>query len=125
MAEWSNVMRQWSRMCAIPKSYGGICSSKQDGYICPMKSNGMCNKPLTDQTDADREKGEAIIMAWAAEHPEPVYPSIAKYLEQFGITIRRDGSLQADLFKANKPMSADMAKLLGISSGECENEKTD
>ena len=64
-------------------------------------------------------------IAVCREHPEPKYPSIAKYLERFGITIRRDGSLQADFFKANEPMSAYTANLLGISLEESENEKTD
>ena len=71
------------------------------------------------------KKAEEIIMTWAAEHPEPVYPSIAKYLERFGIIIRRDGSLQADFFKANEPMSTYIANLLGISPEEGENEKAD
>ena len=117
MAEFQEVMRQWSRMCAIPKSYGGICSSKQDGYICPMKSNGMCNKTLTDQTDADREKGEAIIMAWAAEHPEPVYPTWVEYLVGIGVIPHEIRLETADALMDThllKPISADIAEKLGI-----------
>lgn len=106
MAEFQEVMRQWSRMCAIPKSYGGICSSKQDGYICPMKSNGMCNKTLTAQTDADREKGEAIIMAWAAEHPAPKYPTWMEYLFTMYDTVWPQ--------IATMEIPADIAEKLGI-----------
>jgi hypothetical protein len=123
MAEFQEVMRQWARMCnSVPgkSEHISICSDKESGYICPMKDCGLCNKSLSSQTDDDRLIGERIIMAWAAEHPEPVYPSIAKYLEQFGITIRRDGSLQAEFFKANEPMSADMAKLLGLQPKEVD-----
>ena len=117
MAEFCEVSRGYIRMC---ESFGETCEgcpisacSGNDIYVC---KNRVLKNP---------EKYEGTIMQWAADHPEPVYPSIAKYLEQFGITIRRDGSLQADFFKANEPMGADMAKLLGISLGEGENEKTD
>lgn len=123
MAEFLEVMKQKKRMC---KKYtgGGICQSINYD-ICPLKCHDLCSKPIT-LIDIDKiQEGEEIIMRWAAEHQEPVYPSIAKYLEQFGITIRRDGSLEADFFKANEPMSADTAKLLGISSEEGGNEKTD
>lgn len=115
MAEFQKVMREWSRMCVIPKSYGGICSSKQDGYICPMKSNGMCNKTLTDQTDADREKGEAIIMAWAAENPEPVYSTWVEWLRQIGVVPHDQKCFHDWLLK---PIPADIAKKLGIEPKE-------
>ena len=110
MAEFQKVMREWKRMC---KSRGNIPDDFADAESALLFA--------FDRPD----EIERLVMEWAAEHPEPVYPSIAKYLEQFGITIRRDGSLEADFFKANEPMSADTAKLLGISSEEGGNEKTD
>lgn len=106
MAEFSEVMRQWRRFCKSHNNCGE----------CEFDGNGICGEAhLSNVPYADIE---LRIMAWAAEHPEPVYPSIAKYLERFGIIIRRDGSLQADFFRANEPMSADMGKLLGIEPKE-------
>ena len=115
MAEFQEVMKNYERMC---KEH--LCTS-----ACPMYKIGVCEKLGRCVTEYGIEKVEQIVMSWAAEHPEPVYPSVAKYLEQFGIIIRRDGSVEADFFRANEPMSAEMAKLLGISLGEGENEKTD
>ena len=122
--DFVQTMKDWRRMC---KHYSGE-SMKDEQHscvdMCPLGHNTACGM-IEDALDSDIEVMAKEVAKWAAEHPEPVYPSIAKYLEQFGIIIRRDGSLQADFFKANEPMSADMAKLLGISSEEGENEKTD
>lgn len=113
MAEFQDVMRQWKRMC--------MEMGKEDEYTacdkCELRSFGCPAIYEQECNGADWSHVENVVTKWAAEHPEPVYPSIAKYLEQFGITIRRDGSLEADFFKANEPMSADMAKMLGINSG--------
>lgn len=93
---------------------------------CPMYSFEVCSKP-TDKYPTPLEIGddlaheiECVIMTWAAEHPEPVYPSVAEYLERLGIIIRRDGTMEADFFKANEPMNADVAKLLGLEPKEGE-----
>lgn len=44
----------------------------------------------------------------------PVYMTMAQFLEQFGIIVRREGTLEMDFFKANEPMSEEMAKRLGV-----------
>ena len=110
MAEFSEVIKQFKRMCK------SITLMKCTRGECPMgcENIGQCRKVAFERP----AKFEEQVMSWAAEHPEPVYPSIAKYIEQFGITIRRDGSLEADFFKANEPMSADIAQKLGIEPKE-------
>ena len=105
MVDFVQTMKDWKRMCNAMAT----CDE------CPMNEVKCWGKSPSDLIDSF-ERRESVITEWAAEHPEPEYPSIAKYLEQLGITIRRDGSLEADFFKANEPMSADMAKMLGISS---------
>jgi hypothetical protein len=122
MAEFVQTMKDWRRMCKVQEDTTcGACSS------CPMGDDGKsCMAVYEDEFETvDFAHIEQTVTEWAAEHPEPVYPSIAKYLERFGIIIRRDGSLQADFFKANEPMSAYMANLLDISPEEGENEKAD
>jgi len=109
VAEYIEVMKQKRRMC----NYYALCIMG-----CPLNDIDFCNKNSGEKTNADFPEVERRVMSWAAEHPEPVYPSIAKYLEQFGITIRRDGSLEADFFRANEPMSADIAQKLGIEPKE-------
>ena len=119
MAEYNDIIKHFKRMCRY-------YNNKATQNDCPLYCKGHgCNISHCRMLAFDDKKFANVVMAWAAEHPEPVYPSIAKYLERFGIMIRRDGSLQADFFRANEPMSAEMAKLLGISSGEGENEKAD
>lgn len=107
MAEFAEVSRQWARMCkTMDTLYGDKC--------CDVCSLGGCGAVYEQDGTEDYAEIERKVMAWAKENPEPVYPTFAKYLEQFGITIHRDGTLQADFFKANEPMSADIAHKLGI-----------
>jgi hypothetical protein len=86
----------------------------------------MCNKTLTDQTDADWEKGEAIIMAWAAENPEPLYPTWGEWLERQGVVTlyyslryEEDGtSYYTPMDTIRKPIPAYIAQKLGIEPKE-------
>lgn len=105
MAEFQEVMRQWVRVRKATK-------------CCGEENNMLAVYPLEAYDDTLIANIEKNVMSWAAEHPEPVYPSFAKYLEQFGIIIRRDGALEADFFKAHEPMSADIAQKLGIEPKE-------
>lgn len=101
-----------------------ICNNvERNCNKCPLSLDWKCS--VRPWVDSDVEQVEGILDKWDKTHPEPVYTTVAKYLEQFGIIIRRDGTLQADFFKANEPINEDIAKLLGISKGESENEKTD
>ena len=122
MAEFSEVCKQWRRMCE-----SHICPRKGKPTfedMCPIilqSRHFSCSIPIEHLLKVEEFVSiehllelEEIVMEWAAEHPEPVYPSIAKYLEQFGIIIRRDGILEANFFKANEPMNADIAQKLGL-----------
>ena len=108
MAEYVEVMKQKKRMC------NSTLCCKCNIFYLSGENIGNCTQFILNNPS----KAEKIIMSWAAEHPEPVYPSFAKYLEQFGINIRRDGTLEADFFKANEPMGADIAQMLGIEPKE-------
>ena len=113
MAEFQEVMRQWTRMCnSVPDKKGqNICTDKQSGYICPMHTAGLCNKSILKQTDNDRVDGEKRIMSWAAEHPV-VYPTWGKWLSK---TYGKPSSI---LLSAEIP--ADIAQKLGIEPKEAE-----
>ena len=109
MAEFVQTMKDWQRMCDSIQGGVGKCDN------CPL-FKVLCQYKPNEKVDF--EGAEQIIEKWVEEHPEPVYPSIAKYLERFGIIIRRDGSLETDFFKAHEPMSADNAQKLGIEPKE-------
>ena len=120
MAEFQEVMRQWNRMCnSVPDKKGqNICFDKQSGYICPMHTSGLCNKSISRQTDNDRVDGEKTIMLWAAEHPEPVYPTFREWLISIGVI----GQMYTHSVIADKlamtPIPADIAQKLGIEPKE-------
>lgn len=67
MAEFTEVMRQAKRMCA---AHGGMCKIRN----CPMVDGETC-RFAEDKEDVDYNEVERIIMAWAAEHPAPRYPT--------------------------------------------------
>ena len=64
---FQEVMRQYYRMCD-----GHLCTSS-----CPLMyhETKFCKTMGRVVTDNGAEKVEEIIMQWAAENPEPVYPS--------------------------------------------------
>lgn len=67
MAEFTETMRQAKRLCA---AHYGMCSTNN----CPLDSGEACRLNI-DPDGEDYNELERIIMDWAKEHPEPVYPS--------------------------------------------------
>lgn len=77
MAEFVQTMKNWQRMC--DKYFDGkewVCNK-----ICPMYGFEVCSKPTAkypvplDMEQKMAHDIECVIMKWAAEHPEPVYPT--------------------------------------------------
>jgi hypothetical protein len=60
---------------------------------------------------------EAIIMVWAAEHPEPVYPIWAEWLKKHGI-IGIDNGRPYVSQRAYDNIPTDIAQKLGIEPKE-------
>lgn len=77
MAEFTKVAHEWVRMC---KAY----SDAGDCMKCPMVTNPICGCMSDGNGASDKEisKAESDIMSWAAEHPEPVYPTWASFLAE-------------------------------------------
>lgn len=129
MTEFSEVMKQWCRMCnSVPGKSESInlCSDNKSGYVCPLRDKGLCNKPISSQTGEDRIIGEKIILSWAAEHPEPVYPTFGEWLEKQGIVklvnsdrYEEDGQKVYLLLQSVKnQIPADIAEKLGLKPKE-------
>lgn len=66
MAEFKNVHRNMVRMCDAIRAEDNGCAP------CPL--DGICAKFITLSEDAIATI-ERVVTQWAAEHPEPVYPS--------------------------------------------------
>ena len=116
MAEFTEVCKQWRRMC---DSFGDkACQSYRPcAEQCPVGANPVCGE-LREASSEDIKKFESAVMSWAAEHPEPVYPTWRDLFERMGANIRCDGTVQFQLFAADKPIPADIAQKLGIEPKE-------
>jgi len=104
MAEYVEVMEQKRRMC---NSYALCCMG------CPLEAINFCGKNSGERTSADFSEVERRVMAWAAEHPKPVYPS---YLEVFGWGHEKTWAEIKDILAS--PIPDDIAQKLGIEPKE-------
>lgn len=127
MAEFKNVHRNMVRMCDAMRAEDNGCAP------CPL--DGICAKFITLSEDAIATI-ERVVTEWAAEHPEPVYPSWEEGWKQlfpeadirhtlcpevFGDKYKCDwcqGSSYDDNYSCDmcleRPMPAEVAEKLGI-----------
>ena len=69
MAEFAEIMRQWERMCISMEEEHRLDMCDK----CPLRDIICMYKPFEHCTKI--EEAENTIKQWAAEHPEPVYPT--------------------------------------------------
>lgn len=109
MAEFQEVMRQWRR----------VCKSHNNCGECEFDGKGICGEAhLTDIPYADIE---LRIMSWAAEHPDPVYPSWYAWLANMGIVpieLPPDQAVMVTDIGLLKKIPADIAQKLRIEPEE-------
>ena len=107
MAEFQEVMKQWRRMCDAC-----TCSNRKELEGLPMCPIVLkhCGYPCDDSpqywSEEDTKQFEEIVMQWAAEHPEPVYPTWVEWFNSMGGV------------DCGTPMPADIAQKLGIEPKE-------
>ena len=118
MAEYNEVIKQFKRMC-------WYYSRDKVQKSCPMCTSypncniGQCRKIAFEKS----AHFAATVMRWAAEHPEPVYPTWAEWLESMHIVNQNtaDDLESPYVIKAwyyNSPIPADIAQKLGIEPKE-------
>ena len=110
MADFVQTMKDWRRMCQHMDKMGGDRSC----YICTL---GGCNAIYEDDGNTDYAEIEEKVATWAAEHPEPVYPTWAEWLKTHGI-IGIDNGRPYVSHKAYDNIPADIAQKLGIEPKE-------
>lgn len=129
MSEFTEIMHQAKRMCT---AHGSMCSHRG----CPLDNGEACRLNI-DLDGEDYNELERIILGWAAEHPEPVYPSWEEGWKQlfpevdirhtlcpevFGDKYKCDWCLDGNDYNNNcdvclkRPMPAEVAEKLGIKS---------
>ena len=117
MADFVQTMKDWRRMCnacQTEKDKLGVCGSYPAGNYaaCAMKSMDKEADLACDNLYFERL--EKTITAFAAKHPEPVYPTWYRWLIMMGVV----GSVE-DLFSdLQHPIPADIAQELGIEPKE-------
>lgn len=120
MAEFIEVMRQARRLCDAQRNCSRCPLRSEEGTYC----GGI--DTLRDRDDATTEK---TVLAWAAAHPEAVYPSWAEYQDEmfpdhtrkicpmmFGVECLSCNAVCEDC--RNKPMPAEIAEKLGVRPRE-------
>ena len=111
MAEFIEVARAKRRMC---KAHTGECSE------CKLQEKCLLFN-VCAYSDDDVKKLENEVTAWAAEHPEPVYPTWGEWLNEQAVVIKiiDNGALifEPDA-KMRQPIPADIAEKLGIEPKE-------
>lgn len=103
MSEFSEVMRQAQRMCDYRRKHGLKCNDCDAVHICGLEIRHVGLDTLCADADA--------VMAWAAEHPEPVYPTWGEWLQRMYNSMNYAGIFIT-------PIPADIAQKLGIEPKE-------
>jgi len=128
MAEFQEVMRQWKRLCIeMGHRYGvNACAN----CPCSQDEDAICDAIYDTPKDTNWPFIEIAVVSWAADHPEPVYPTWAEWLNSMGFTKHDTGQFcvrmpnqysyeveEVDILNefAYKPIHADIAQKLGIA----------
>ena len=112
IVDFVQIMKDWRRMC---KAYSTDDYSCCDG--CPVvdfRENG-CGAIFEMEDSTDWQKYADAIAAWAAENPEPVYPTWIEVMKMYGV-VGETGYTYLE--SAYKPIPADIAQKLGLQPKE-------
>ena len=105
MRKNERVMCQWKPMC----------------IRIDVNHDPKCEKCPLDETEV--KTIERIVMKWAEENPEPVYPTWAEWLMEHGLLYASNSAYMKRWYVINqsgieKPIPADIAEKLGIEPKE-------
>lgn len=118
MAEYSEVIKQFKRMCKSISAGGCTRGECFMGRAYGCEYIGQCRKIAFERPSGFEEK----VMAWAAEHPEPIYPTWWKYMCMIGVIPDTLGDKTLGEVTIENLMGtsipADIAQKLGIEPKE-------
>ena len=125
MGEFQAVMHDWIRMC---KHFWSGDPNDDCSENCPLVHVWcpMVDKPMMNVDDVDAARLEAVVTKWAAENPEPIYPTWGEWLLKQGVinagTETRYGfTYQTVNAKFFEPMDAEIAEKLGVEPVEVKH----
>lgn len=115
MSDFVQTVKDWKRMCGTFNSCDACPLDAEDDWASVLCSEGgiMSARP---------EIVEKVIAKWAAEHPEPVYPTWEMYLAERMTADMRDGKTHnpqsVEEYMRRTRIPADIAEKLGIQPKE-------
>jgi len=112
VAEFAEVMRQWVRVRKATAS--------------STEENVLSVYPLEEYDDALIADIEKNVMQWAAEHPEPVYPTWVEWLVDSGVFPQKMSTIPSVAFNTIRDslsveIPADIAEKLGVKPKETDH----
>ena len=117
--EIRDFLKSWKRMCNSMTEMNGC----EDCSIVRNTHGARCGDMPCEMQDVESIARE--IEKWAAEHPEPVYPTWKEWLEEQRVVVHFDSvdkngtKVKWELTnKSNCPIPADIAEKLGIAWNE-------
>ena len=118
------VLVKWQRMC--DKHVCPECGKPKLSDICPIilerSTHFSCDDCVTEMSLESLAEVEEIVMRWAKDHPEPVYPTWKEYLLDIGVipddAVPPDYVQELIVMCVDKPIPADIAQKLGLKAKE-------
>lgn len=119
IVDFVQIMKDWRRMCQFMDNEYGNSSCDN----CPLGGCSAIYEMCGKENFANMERD---ISAWAAEHPEPVYPTWGEWLEKQGVvktvlSPRYDENralYYTPMYEITNPIPADIAQKLGLKPKE-------
>ena len=133
VADFVQTMKDWRRMCDTIQSKNQKTSIGDWCKGCPLQGLCIIDTSIKDSTNGEFDIIGEQIQAWAADHPEPVYPTWLEWLEKMGIMADIHDRLNSykqvmevceeplysiPTAKVFCPIPADIAQKLGIEPKE-------
>jgi hypothetical protein len=113
VADFVTVMSQFMRLCDSYENCDN-CPVCQAGFNCACDYQGYSKTGAVEL--------EHIIMSWAAEHPEPIYPTWEQYLADLMTADMKadktDNPNSVENYMRKTRIPADIAQKLGIEPKE-------
>ena len=123
MADFVQTMKDWRRMCkTFTTDDDESCCEGCPIMALEIDEHG-CDAIFSEWADkADWEEVEDVIETWAAEHPEPKYPTWWKYMCMIGVIPDELGDKTLGEMTVyslmNTHIQSDIAEKLGIEPKE-------
>ena len=117
MSDFAKTMRDWKRLCdSMDKKYSDDCC--KNCPLCGFGCGGIFEMPENTDWRLLQEK----VYTWAAENPEPQYPTWAEWFLETN-QVGRERHMNDWHSLLHSPIPADIATKLGLKpKGGNEND---